>query len=278
MGMSQPKQNPAFMQTMLNDISGTSNVQAPTINAAPVAGSNQILRQASKDESLLPSYLQMNSSNPLYAPNAGQQAANQYFQQAIQPQLGAAAEQQYLGGNLGNNGSSSFGANYMGNLAATGANQSFFAGQNYLNNEIQNQLAARQSYFGNEVGLNQGQDNLMSGEQQQANMQNASNSLSSQEFNAGYPLAQGALASQDQNQLYNQGLNYDIANSQNMGNFMSGGLGSIFGLGNIFMGTQAGRNLGQNVSNGLGSAFPSIFGSSFPGSGLLMGGTQPITY
>lgn len=215
------------------------------------------MNQATKTDSMLPAFMQENSSNPLFAPNAGQNYANQYYQQAIVPQLANQSEQEWLGGNEGTSGNSSFGADYLGNMAATGANQSFFAGQQNLNQQIQNMLGERQSYFGNDVATNQTQDNLASQLGMQAQTTNAANSLNSQEFNNSYDLNQGNSAANQENTQYQQQLQYNAANAQNMTGLMTGGLstalGGLFAAPSLYSGYQ---------SSGLGSALGNMFGSS----------------
>lgn len=158
----------------------------------------------------------------------------------------------------------------MANLEANGRQQSFFAGQDYRNQLINQMLGERQSYFGNDVNLGQQQANNASQMGLQAGEFNAGNNLSSQEFNNNYALSQAGMAGGFQNQLYNQQLNYDQAKAQNMGNLFGGGIGTLFGLGNMAKGSfgGGGGGAGGGGNGGGGSYSPISFGGGGGESGL----------
>lgn len=177
-------------------------------------------------DSLLPSFLQMNSSNPLFSSNSAQEAQQQYFNQAIAPQLQSAAEQEFLGGNMGSgaqNGQSTFGSTYLGALDAQGADQAFFSGQQYYNNELNNLLNERNNYFGNDVGTVQNYNNLSVQAQLGADQQNTERIGQMDNFNLG---AAGTIY-QDMNgqaQLQSQ-------NNAQKAALLGGLTGGVFGIG-----------------------------------------------
>jgi hypothetical protein len=93
--------------------------------------------------------MQFTSANPLFNGTTQQQQQdyqNQVYKMSAAPQLGAAAIDSYLGGNLGTNGSSTFGANYNSNLQASAAQQAFFGGQQYYDDQLNNFLNERNTF------------------------------------------------------------------------------------------------------------------------------------
>lgn len=110
--------------------------------------------QANAADAQLQPFLRMDTSNPLFNSSGAEQQAqyqNKFFDLAFKPALAQQATQEWLGGNLGTNGESTFGANRLGSLEAQGRSQSFLEGQNYYNNLLNNFLNTRNNFFGNEV-------------------------------------------------------------------------------------------------------------------------------
>lgn len=202
-------------------------------------------------EKMLPTFLQLTPNNPIFGPNASQGAQDQYYKQAIQPQLNQAAVQQYLGGNLGD-ANSTFGSTYLGSLAAQGANQAFFSGQDFLNNEINNTLNERSNLFGTDINTQQQQNQLGVNASLGAAGLNQSALQGLNNFNLGGAGIQANMG----NDLLNAQTMYNAQKAQSMGNLLGGGLGLLGGgIGSLF-GKQLG-NLGSSITSGIGNMFGS---------------------
>lgn len=177
----------------------------------------------------------------LFTSNAAQTAQNQYYNQAIAPQLQSAALHKFMGGNMGDS-SSTFGSTMLGSLAAQGANQAFFSGQQYYDDQLNNMLNERNNYFGTSVQLPVTQNNLSANMQNSTNQINANQLAGLNQFDLGAGQQIGGLM---QNQLGATNA-YNAQRSQSMGNLLGGGIGSLFGLNSMF-----GNPIGQ-FGSGLG--------------------------
>jgi hypothetical protein len=202
--------------------------------------------QAMQMDKSLPSFLQLSGNNPLFSSNAAQNASQQYFNDAIQPQLNEDAVNELMGGNS----NSTFGGSYLGSAAAQGADQAFFSGQQYYDNELSNMLNERGSLFGNEVNTAANQDNLAS------QMQLNTNSLNANELNAENNFnLQGANVLQGMgSDLLNQQTQFDDAKMAAEGQMVGGLFGLGGGVGNALFGQTLG-NLGKGISNGVSNLF-----------------------
>ncbi len=234
MAESAPSQNPYLTNMGLMDLGASnnllgelpitslpSNLQSDVSLAGAVSGANQA-------DAGLPAFLQMNSNNPLY--NAqGQQLADNYQNEFANleemPQFGAAAEQQWLGGNLGTSGSSTFGSGYMSNLAASQEAQSVLEGQQYYTNAVNNQLNERNNYFGNEVlPEEQAMEFNQSADLQALGILNSTALGAAGQYNsnAGTAFNQNNVLAQEQ-------LQAEAASAMNLGNLIGGGAGLLTG-------------------------------------------------
>lgn len=188
--------------------------------------------------------------------NSAQTAQDNYFKMAIQPQLNGAAIQQYLGGNLGD-ANSTAGSTYLGSLAAQGADQSFFSGQQYFNNEVNNLLNERSNLFGTDIATQQQQNQLGVNASLGADQLNQNALQGLNNFNLG---GAGLFNSIGQNQM-----NAGIANNANkaaaLGGLVGGGMGLLGGVGNSLFGPALG-SLGSTIGN----KFSNFMGGSAPGS------------
>lgn len=175
-------------------------------------------------EGSLPQDLRITSANPVFSNTAAQDYQNRYFDNAIQPQLNQAKVNAFLGGNYGD-ANSTFGSTYLSNAMLQGSNQAFFAGQDYRNQEIQNTLNRRASFFGNDANLiaQQNQADVQRGlGVQQINSQNLG-MLNSFNLNKA-----GILSGIQQNDYQNK-LQAAQAKAQAIGGLLTGGLGLIGG-------------------------------------------------
>lgn len=218
---------------------------------------------------MLPSFLQMNSSNPLFSSNSAEQAQQQYYNQAIAPQMQSAAEQQFLGGNMGgggSNSSSTFGSTYLGSMQAQGEDQAFFSGQQYYDNELNNTLNERNNYFGNDVQVPEQYNALSVQGQLGADQQNTERLGQLDNFDLG---AAGTVLQDMQGQAQLQSQN----NAQKAA--LLGGLtGGIMGLGGGLLGGGSGAL--SSFGSGLGSGLFGGGSSSSPFTGGSSGGTSPF--
>ena len=229
--------------------------------------------------------------NQVDATNQQDAFGNLLYQNEMAPQLAAEAENQWLGGNLGANGSSSVGASELGNAQASLQTQAYLNSQQYMDDLVNNFLNERNNYFGTDIatGAQQNAANVQSGLNldqlnEGAAAQNASSNLAAQTDTA--QLNQNAM-----NNMNNFGLtaaqqldNYGLTSAQTIGNWnhqltqqnlaasaatannnaklLTGGIGDIFGLGNTLFGS--GGYLNSSGGSGSGS------GSGGGGSGTLM--------
>ncbi len=179
---------------------------------------------------MLPADMRTTSGNPLFSSNAPDVYAQKYYQQAIQPlvdQERISQAQRGMGA-----GESTFGTTAITNLQSQGANQAFFAGRDYLNQEVNNLLNRRASFFGNEARIPQEQNandvqrslGLGSLENQGLGMLN--------QFNLG---SAGALGNLYQTQTQNR-LQAQQNSAANLGNLIGGVAGLGGGLLNAYMG------------------------------------------
>ncbi len=154
--------------------------------------------------------------------------------------------------------SSTFGGSALSNTALQGAQQSFFAGQDYRNNEIQNTLNRRNNLFSNNIGLAQQQNALdvnrglgLEGIKTQRlndlNSFNLGNAQLGGQFNLG---AASQLGTMDQNNQNRNFLN-SAYRSQNLGNLAAGGLGLAGG----FAFTDPGQKLAGKIGSGVKNFF-----------------------
>jgi hypothetical protein len=185
------------------------------------------------------------------------------------PQLGAAAEQSYLGGNLGTNGSSTFGANYNSNLQASAAQQAFFGGQQYYDDQLNNMLNERNTF--SQTGTMPALQADMFNQQQ--NLQ-ALGMLNNFNLDAA-GLYNSQMGSLNNTNVAQQGLNQQqqMFNAKSRGAMLGalgGDLGGLVGGGSS-LGGGGGSSLG---SSGLSSPFGNsggfnVGGGSFGGSPVL---------
>ena len=209
-----------------------------------IASPSQLVSEGTGEEDQLKPYgLNVDNSNPAFSQDAANQYAQQYQNWVEQPQIGAGAIQQYLGGNLGNGGSSAnstFGASYLGNLEGNAANTSYFAGQQLRQQGIENLLNQRQSFFGNDVNLAQQQNALQAQttlglDQIRANELGTLNSA-----NSSGAQTLGNLAGQElgaSTNAYNVAMMQNAAKAQSAANLATGGLSTLLGGANAFMGS-----------------------------------------
>lgn len=165
-----------------------------------------------------------------------------FFNQVEKPQLASEAESQWLGGNLGTSGESTFGSNYLANQQAGAAAQSGLYGQQYVTNELNNLggavgnlLNERSNYFTTNLGLEQQQNNSainealnLNNQNLQAQTTNASNQLATNQLNQNgaannAQLTQAGVAAQNQFGLSAAGQlnNFGLSAAQQLGNYNS---------------------------------------------------------
>lgn len=136
--------------------------------------------------------------------------------------------QQFLGGNFdptGQNGSSTFGATARGQALATGDQQSFFAGEDYRNQLINQLFGRRNQLFGQDVALGQQQNQADINQQAQINQQTGANLGGLNSFYSNLNNTLGNFSQQYQNQQQ--------AQAANKSNFYGGLLGTGLGLANL---------------------------------------------
>lgn len=104
----------------------------------------------------MPTDLRTTSDNPVFGNDASTKYRDEYYRQAINPQVDAERIRQASTGNA----DSTYGATAVAGLQAQGANQAFFAGEDYRNQLINQTLARRDSLFGNEGRIAQEQNQL----------------------------------------------------------------------------------------------------------------------
>jgi hypothetical protein len=225
------------------------------------------LSQANAAESQYLPQMQFTTANPLFNGTTQQQQQNyqnQVFNMSEAPQLGAAAEQSYLGGNLGTNGSSTFGANYNSNLLASAAQQAFFGGQQYYDDQLNNMLNERNTFSqtGTMPAL-------------QADMFNQQQNLQALGLLNNFNLDAAGLYNQQMGSLNNTnvaqqqlGLDASKFNAASRG-AMIGQLGS--GLGGLAGGSSA---MGSGGLGSLGAGLNSLYNNVFGNGGAnVMGGS-----
>lgn len=104
----------------------------------------------------LPSQLRLDGSNPLLSGHGAQDAANYYMQTQARPAEAQLSADLYNGGRA----DSTFGGAQLGSMMAGDQLHSYQAGLDAFNNQFNQALAARQSFFGNEGALASGANQL----------------------------------------------------------------------------------------------------------------------
>ncbi len=254
-------------------------------------------------DSLLPQNLQLTPNNPIIANSAGNNYADAFYNLSVAPSLGEDAEQQYLGGNLGTNGESTFGSNFMSNAAVQGLENAQLTGQQYATQDINNLLNERNSFFGGDVATVQAQNNAaiqralnlnsqdLQGQTAAAQAQLNTEQLNQQGQQQNYSDQLGAL---NQINSFNQNAGTNLLNlnqsnkqmqiqadavaaAQNASLFggatslASGLLGSAFGSGSSFANGLSGSGLGSGISSSMYN-FGNKIGNAFVGSSAGAGG------
>lgn len=125
------------------------------LNPAQVLQTGLQLEQSYLD----PVGLGITNTNPLFDENYAQDYRDKYFNYAISPGLQDSSIQQFMGGRLGNQGESSLSAVYQSNLENQGRQAAFFAAEDWKQMLVNQLLARRQSFFDQNVGLTQDQNN-----------------------------------------------------------------------------------------------------------------------
>lgn len=189
---------------------------------------------------------------------------NKIFDYSVKPQLGGEAIGQWLGGNLGTSGSSSFGANYMSNLEGTGRIQSFLQGQNYYDDLLNNMLNERNNLFGNEV-----QPALQASEYN--DQANNSKLGMMNTYKLGQAQGLSGIAGQAMgwaNNQQNQQMAASAATAQNrasllggMGGLIGGGIGMMMGRKNPMGGSMGSMGGGMSGGGGNWSSLSKPFGA-----------------
>jgi hypothetical protein len=172
--------------------------------------------------------------------NIPSQVTNDFFNQVEEPQLASEAESQWLGGNLGTSGSSSFGADYLAQQQAQAAAQAGLYGQQYVTQELNNDsnavsqlLNERQNYFGTNLALEQQQNQQAINEQMglnaldlQGQTTNAQNQLATDQLNQGGAVSQAQLnqSALGQTNTYNLNAandlnNFGLSSAQQLGSY-----------------------------------------------------------
>lgn len=209
----------------------------------------------------MPSDLRTTSDNPVFGEDAANRYSQEYYRQAIQPQV----DQERIAQQQSGNGDSTYGATAVSNLQARGSDQAFFSGEDYRNQLINQTLARRDSLFGNEgrIAENQNALDIQRGlgvegiDTQRLGMLN--------QANLGEAGILGGMYSNKQ-QLDQQAAQAKAAQRANL-------IGGLFGLGgglaNTFMGggrssTPTGINNGANLAPTMPSAPTGDFGSLSP--------------
>jgi len=192
--------------------------------------------------------LNVDNSNPVFGDDAANNYASRYFDMAYQPEIGNSAISQYMAGNFGNKGST-FGASYLSNLEEQGRRQSFFAGQDFKNNEIGNVLNRRGAFFGQPVALGQQQNQseiqrAMGLNDQSTQRLGMMNDTTTQRLGMmnNFNLGSAGVFSDNFNQQQNRQSQQQAAQTASMGNLIGGGMGIVGGL--IGGGMGGGKSLG----------------------------------
>lgn len=247
------------------------------------------ISQANSAENELPAFMQLSTNNPLLAQaNTPQQIAQTYGnilnQYSEAPQEGSAAESQWLGGNLGDAGSSSFGANFLSNMEASGNIQSFLGGQSYYDDLLNNSMNERNDYFQTQVdpALQADEFNQSQNQQSLQNInnynlgraggfatlgQNANQGGSVYNQGAGIAGGYGESFMNNSTQLQKQQMQQNFQGQQGQGQALgqlAGGLGGLFGGGaNTLFGG------GNSTSGSNGGFMPLLNDPSFGSSGAM---------
>ncbi len=237
----------------------------PNTIVPQVSTPTQVINQGNAIEGFaqngqLPSFLQLSSSGP--NSDLVNAAADNFWQQNILPQLASAQSQLYNNGqNYG-----SYGGALLGQLLAQGQLSKFQAGLQQAQQNYNNLLSGRQSYFagGPTVAATQNENSVQRGlgvaslQSQNAGMLNNYNLAGNQGQNS-YGLSATGMANNFNqgnygNQLQAYELNQQNAANQNFGlgalglgaaNLIGGGIGSMFG------GVTPSFGTGSNSSGGL---------------------------
>lgn len=256
------KMDPGLMGQIQGKLDPVTSLPSAYQTPTPyVASGTDLIRGANQMEKRLPGFMQLNDSNPLFSSNAAQNAQDQYYKMAIQPQMNQEAANQFLGGNLGDS-NSTFGSTYLGSMAAQGSNQAFFAGQDYYNQQLQNMLNERGSFFGNDVNALQQQNQLGVSAQLGAAGLNQSALQGLNNFNLG---SANTLAGIGQNQMQAQTQN-NASRAQAWGGLL-GGFGGLLGGGLGMMGGSSPAPFTGSSGGGGFSAPPIKFMGSSLGGG-----------
>lgn len=180
----------------------------------------------------MPFDLRVTSDNPVFSQNAAQDYQNKYFDYAVQP-LVDGKMMDIFNRRMGD---SSFGATAVSNTALEGAKQSFFAGQDFRNQEINNTLNRRNNLFSNDIQLAAGQNALginralgLEGIRTQRLSDMNSFNLGGAQLGSQFNLGSANLLGDYDNQQRNRDMMGSIARSQNWGNLASGAMGLVGG-------------------------------------------------
>lgn len=167
------------------------------------------------------------------------------------PQLGEAAINSYLGGNLGTSGSSTFGANYNAGLQAAAQQDAVLGGQQYYTNDLNNFLNSRSN-----LATTQLQPTLQADEFNQSQNQNQAQIMDN--YNLGAAGVESGLAGMDfgaSNAQAQTNLQAQEFNAQSRGGLISsltGGIGGLIGGAAGLAGGGGGMFGGQGFGGGQG--------------------------
>ena len=126
----------------------------PNPNSVPgVQSASQVVGSGMAADQQLPDFLRI-TTNPV-SQQAMQQYQDAYYKQYLNPAIQQSLANQYGAAGGGN---STFANAIAGQAMANGATDWALAGQQYATNALNNQLAQRASFFGNEGQLAQGQN------------------------------------------------------------------------------------------------------------------------
>jgi len=198
---------------------------------APTASS--VIGNALDASGALPSDLQITGPNAQLNPQDRQRWENNYMQQYINPQIGQTQADLFAGGRA----DTSFGGAQLGQLQAMGRLQSMGAGEELMQNRLNQLISRRASFFGNEGQMGQNQANTqfnrnsqigLGAFQQSIGDNTGFNNFQMQRYNAGLN-AQGNLQNQQTAGLARTSFNYsDMANRTQAG--MRGGYQALGGV------------------------------------------------
>lgn len=229
-GNNSATQNAMILQQMMMQRSQpiTQLPQNLVPTAPPVTSPSDVTTQALANQGLLPQDLRVTSDNPVFGQDAATTYQNKYYEKAIMPLIERQRVQQFLGGR----DNSTFGSTALASLAASGAKDAFFAGQDYRNQEIQNTLRRRDSLYGQEGRV--------------AQEQNAADVSRSLGLNDQYTARLNGLNQANLgglstlSSLYNTNQNTAAAQARNRSNLYSGLTGVATGLASRYGGSLLG--------------------------------------